>query len=214
MWDVWVAPLDAAPPHLTDSLSPDERARAARFRSRDDARRFTVARGWLRHVLGAALGIAPADVAISSGPGKPRVDGLSFNVSHAGELTLIAVADHEVGVDVEPVSSAAAALEASAIVCTPDELAALRDLPPSDAGPLALAWWTAKEAYLKATGEGFGFPPERVGVAGVERGEAVPVRIAGGEPSAWWVRAIEPAPGYIGAVVAEGPDWDVRLRLA
>jgi 4'-phosphopantetheinyl transferase len=209
---VWVAPLDSAPAHLTDSLSPDERARAARFRSPEDARRYMVARGWLRHVLGAALGIAPVDVAISSNPGKPRVAGLSFNVSHAGELTLIAVDDHEVGVDVEPVSSGEAALEAAPLVCTPDELATLADLPPHEAAPLSLAWWTAKEAYLKATGEGFGFPPEQVGVAGVERGEASPVRI-GTDPSGWWVRALQPAPGYVGAVAAEGPDWHVRLRL-
>ena len=28
----------------------------------------------------------------------------------------------------------------------------------------------------------------------------------------WWVRRLRPAPGYVGAVAAEGPDWQLRLR--
>lgn len=196
-----MAPLDDAPASLADSLSPAERARAARFKFPDDARRWTAARGWLRHVLGEALGVAPAAVPIPTGPGKPRVEGVCFNLAHAGELAVIAVADHEVGIDIEPLDAGPAALEAASVACTPEESAFLARLPPEEAAPVFLSWWTAKEAYLKATGEGLAFPPDRVGVLGVERGETVAVRITGDPPPPQWcVRPIRPAPNYVGAV--------------
>ena len=199
--EVWVAPLQvsrAAHDVLVATLTPAERNRADRYRFPDDARRFSVARGWLRHVLGAAIGVPSADVAFAAGPGKPRLDaagGPRFNLSHAGELAVIALSDGEVGVDVEPESSGPAALEAAAVACTPAEAAALDAFPLEARATAALRLWTAKEAYLKAIGEGLTVPPDRVQIT-----------------APWSVRELRPAAGYVGAVAAEGEDWEVVLR--
>ena len=198
-----MAPLEVPPADralLVASLTPPERARADRYRFPADARRFSVARGWLRLVLGAELGIPAPDVTFADTPGKPRLapaGGPCFNLSHAGELAVIAVSAGAVGVDVEPEASAPAALEAAAIACTPAEAAALDRLPAEDRPLWALRLWTAKEAYLKATGEGLSAAPDQVEIA-----------------APWTVRALCPAPGYVGAVAAEGEDWEVVLRSA
>lgn len=229
--DVWVAPLDLAPGALgplAASLSPAERARAGRYRFPRHARRFAAARGWLRHVLGAELGIAPAAVLLTEAPGKPRLvdgPGLCFNVAHSSELALIALAAGEVGVDVEHAGTGPPGLETVALACTAAEAFALDRLAPGERADAFLCRWTAKEAYLKARGVGLAVPPDRVAVgpAGADRvavgparvGAAAPVRVTGERgPTRWWVRELRPAPGYVGAVAAEGSGWEVRLRPA
>jgi|SRR5947209_391557 len=194
---------------LVGCLNPAERARAGRYRRPDDARRFSVARGWLRHVLGDVCATAPADVVLADGPGKPRLSepaGPRFNLAHAGDLALIAVAEQEVGVDVEHVDSGPAGLEATALACTPSEAVALDGLPVDQRAAAFLRLWTAKEAYLKATGDGLSVAPSGVEVGTADANGATPIG-----DSSWTVRHIVPAPGYVGAVAADGRGWKVRL---
>lgn len=216
---VWVAPLDVPPAVLASlvaCLTPEERGRAGRYRVADDARRFSAARGWLRHVLAAETGTTPGRVALTGQPGKPRLAdaaGPRFNLSHAEEVAVVAVAAREVGIDVELLGRGLRVLDAASVACTPEEIAALRRLAPEPRAEAFLRIWTAKEAYLKATGQGLTLPPDSVEIAAVGAGGAAPARMAGDrEPARWWVRALSPAAGYVGAVAAEGRDWDVELR--
>lgn len=209
--DVWVAGLLVAPTvrrRLAAALSADERDRAARYRTEADAHRFTVARGRLRQVLGAALGCDPAEVRFATGPGKPRLagDGPAFNLSHAGDLALVAVARFEVGVDVEHLASAPPWEEVAPVACTPAEVDALRRLPAARRDAAFCSLWTGKEAYLKATGDGLAVAPHLVTVGVPSPGRHTP---AGG---GWSVLGVRPAPGYVAAVAAEGNAWGVRLR--
>ncbi len=89
-------------------LSDDERNRSARFRFEKGRRRFVVARGALRELLGRYLGTDPGQIRFTYNAfGKPELhpdfgDRLKFNLAHSGDLTLIAIArDADVGVDVE-----------------------------------------------------------------------------------------------------------------
>ena len=90
---------------LAACLSEEERERANGLLSGTHQRRFVVARGMLRQLLGRYLDQDPGAVAFSRGAhGKPFLQegGLHFNVSHTHELALYAIArDREVGVDVE-----------------------------------------------------------------------------------------------------------------
>ena len=104
---VWCVELDAAGEEaaLAAYLSADERERASGLLSGTHQRRFVVARGMLRQLLGRYLDQDPGAVTFSRGShGKPFLpEGtLHFNVSHTHELALYAIArDREVGVDVE-----------------------------------------------------------------------------------------------------------------
>src|SRR5205085_7739202 len=131
------------------TLTAEERARAGRYVDPGHARRFSAAHAWLRRVLGAVLGVAPQDVRLAGGAGKPRLaegGAPSFNLSRSNDLALIAVADHPVGVDVEHISGGRAGLDAVDVACSPREAAALGRLPRSARADAFLCWWTAKEA--------------------------------------------------------------------
>ena len=210
---LWVLPLDVPAP-VAAVLSPAERRRAGRYRDPAHARRFATGRAWLRRVLGAELGVPPADVQLVDAPGKPRLAGAGdpcFNASRSGELALVAVSRHEVGVDVEHLDGGRG-LEAAPLACTPAELAALDRLPATERAQAFLGLWTAKEAYLKGRGVGLAFPPGRVELGPETDDGAVPVRALGqAEPSRWWVRRLSPLPGYVAAVAAEGRDWEIAL---
>src|SRR5690349_2803962 len=133
--ECWCVRLDVAPEAYYATLSADERDRSARFRFDRDRRRFIVARGALRELLGRRLDTPAREVRFAYNPfGKPALSQefggrLKFNVSHSADLALIAMAtDREVGVDVEYIR--------------PDE-------PPT-----FFEEWTKQEAYVKARGEG------------------------------------------------------------
>src|SRR5579859_3145658 len=62
LYPAWLDQPESVVAELHDVLSPDERARAARFRFERDRRRYTVGRGLLRRLLAGYVGIAPEDV--------------------------------------------------------------------------------------------------------------------------------------------------------
>ncbi|HEX2191395.1 MAG TPA: 4'-phosphopantetheinyl transferase superfamily protein [Longimicrobiaceae bacterium] len=219
---VWAAPLD--PPaeaigRYASLLAPDERARAERFRFERDRRRFGVARGVLRVLLGRYLGTDPRRVAFHYlSHGKPALggelagDGLRFNVSHSGEMALYAFSrGRELGVDVEEVRPMEDGLQIAERFFSQAEVAAFRALPAEVRDEAFFNCWTRKEAYIKAVGEGLSFPLH-----------VFDVSLAPGEPACllasrdpreaerWSLRGLpDPAPGYRAALVAEGTGWEV-----
>ncbi len=149
-------------------LSPDEGARADRFRFARDRRRFVVARAALRRLLGAALGQAPGRVVLLAGPeGKPELAGhpVHFNLSHSGDLAAIALCrDAELGVDIEQIRPLDDLDGLIATTCSPREAAALAALAPFRRREAFFRVWTRKEAYLKALGTGLAVPLDSVSV--------------------------------------------------
>lgn len=156
LWSVDLAVVPTA--DALNSLSDDERARAARFVFEHDRRRFLAAHAALRQRLAARTGVAAAALRFVVGPfGKPGLDGVrcSFNLSHSQDLALIVMApDGEIGVDVEclrPVPDAHALAEQH---YTAAERAALHGAGPLGRDRAFLMGWTRKEACLKAIGSG------------------------------------------------------------
>jgi 4'-phosphopantetheinyl transferase len=104
---VWRARLDSDRWPTASELPAEERERAASM-SRAEARgRWVSARWALRGVLGRYLEREPAAIELRFGErGKPLLAesdaSLCFNLSHSGELALIAISEQrEVGVDVQ-----------------------------------------------------------------------------------------------------------------
>ena len=192
-------------------LTDDERARCGRFRFRGDQLRFTVGRGLVRTLVAAYAGCPPASVAVrADGQRKPTLalpDGapdLRFNLAHSGALVLCAVSlGHELGVDGEAIRPVG---ERDGIVrryFAPLERDALERKPDGERDAAFFGAWTAKEAVMKATGEGLGLPLASVVVP--LTGEEAPFDVVLGPdtgPSAgrWRVRPLSPAPGYRAAV--------------
>ena len=167
--DLWLVDLAApATSAALATLSEHERSRAARFVFEQDRRRYQVAHGVLRSLLGERLGEAPGDIALLYGPHeKPAVAahyGCAFNLSHSGDLALIGIARDlpggaEIGIDIEElraVSDASALARANFTRAEQDELARVA---PAQRDRLFLSGWTRKEACLKAAGTGLSVAP-------------------------------------------------------
>jgi 4'-phosphopantetheinyl transferase len=222
---VWRIPLDLDPETLavlSDLLDPLERARAGRFRFERDRRRFIAARGRLRQVLSRYSGGRPEALRFRYGPhGKPelepedRSDSLRFNLSHAHELALLAVArGRDVGVDLEWSGREVEALELAERFFSRAEARALWRLPEPRRAAAFFRCWTRKEAYIKARGEGLSLPLDAFDVS-LARGHQSALLATRGDPeeaARWRIRDLPAGPGYVAAVAARGRGWRMRRR--
>jgi 4'-phosphopantetheinyl transferase len=184
-------------------------------------RRYVVAHGALRELLGGRLGVSAQSLDIAADPGgKPRLAApahgdLRFNLSHSGELAVIAVAaNREVGVDVERLRPFERAAAMAARFFTAAEASALEAVEVSQRDAEFLAMWSAKEAYGKARGEGLGESLRHVRLGPVPARMGEPFTIADGAQASrrWSGLTMQPRPGYVGALVVEGSDWRLRTE--
>jgi len=223
---VWRAWLDLPAWLVRDMerlLSPDESERARRFRFERDRRRFAVARGFLREVLGFSTGAHPRELEFRYGPrGKPRLAGegdLAFNLSHSEDIAICAVGRGcSLGVDVERIRPFADAQRLAEQFFSPTELAVFRTVPARDRLLSFFNCWTRKEAWVKATGDGLSRSLDDfdVTLAPGTPARLLRVREAPEEAERWTLRDLAPASGYVGAVAIEssegGLEWSVRCR--
>ena len=173
--------------------------------------RWAVARAGLRALLGRALDADPAALAIDEA-GKPRLDPpspLRFNLSHSGDVALIALAtEREVGVDVEQVRPGRGADRLVRRTMTARERAEIEEADDRD-----IAFhrhWVAKEAFAKANGRGI-VSPRSFEVSLDGPGGPRLVQVAGdeGEARRWSLHMLPVADPYVAAIVIEG---EARLR--
>ncbi|MCC5645412.1 4'-phosphopantetheinyl transferase superfamily protein [Nostoc sp. CHAB 5824] len=212
---VWRIDLDQPEPHLQNlvaTLSSDEIARAERFYFQEHRQRFIAGRGILRIILGRYLRIQPRQVQFNyQDRGKPVLadtfvdSGLAFNLSHSQALGLCAVnCTRQIGVDLEyirPMSD----LEALAKrFFLPREYEMLRSVSPNQQQEVFFRYWTCKEAYLKATGDG------------LSQLEQVEVSLTPTEPAKlqiledWSLFELLPANNYVAAVAVENFGWNLK----
>jgi len=219
---VWRIGLEAeAEPH---TLSEEERERAARFRFERHRRRFIAAHAALRGILSRATGQPPEALRFVSGPyGKPALEQsrVRFNLSHSGELALVAVAlGRDVGVDVELVRPEIAGERIAERFFSPGEVAALRAQPEEGRVEAFFHCWTRKEAFIKAKGEGLSHPLDSFDVSLIpgEPARLLATRPDPGEASRWSLIEVPVPPGYTAALAVEGPflklvlyDWPAEI---
>ncbi len=151
--------LDAA---TADTLSAEERARAARLRFPEVRRRFVAGRMALRQILADYLNadLAALRIATASQGGKPYLPDTSpdaplhFNFSHSADRALLAVARQPLGVDIERRRPLESLWTMAETVFTAEERAVLAALPQTSQQAAFFRAWVRKEAALKAEGTG------------------------------------------------------------
>ncbi|MGC9506240.1 4'-phosphopantetheinyl transferase family protein [Baaleninema sp.] len=210
--DLWCVALDAENFPNEDTreiLSESERKRSQRYRFDRDRRRFVLARTALRWILGDYLQISPQAVQFEYGDrGKPYLPdtALSFNLSHSQDLALIAITwNRALGVDLEykrTIDSTALAQR----FFSPREVAALNQIAEPQRNATFFDYWTCKEAYLKATGEGI------AGLSGVEVSLTPEPRLFVQSPQTWTLQPLLVRSDYAAALVVEGEPVEVRWR--
>lgn len=148
--DIGNLPDPREEPALLDALNAERKYRIMKYLKAED-RKQSLGAGLLLNEVLPRYGVSPAGIRIGA-DGKPEAEGIFFNLSHAGHIVICAVAEREVGCDVEE------------IVEVPEGVAE-RFFHPSEAAYVNACMgdererrffriWTMKESYIKMTGEG------------------------------------------------------------
>lgn len=208
-----------SPDNLKLFLSDDEILRASRFHFTKDRNHFIAARGLLRKLLAAYLGVSPADLKVLYGEkGKPYVAAIpdisiNFNLAHSHDLVIYAFSQgRELGVDVEYIRVNLADDQIAERFFSPREINALRALPFELRKQAFFNCWTRKEAYIKARGEGLSMPLDEFDVSLAPGEPAVLLNNYkdAGEVSRWGMQSVSVPEGYVAALVVEGHDWSLK----
>jgi 4'-phosphopantetheinyl transferase len=195
-------------------LSQDEIDRACRFLDPGYGALFMVRRGLLRSELGEWLGVSPADIEFGQGRmGKPFAighDDVRFNVGHADTLTLVAISDREVGVDIETLDAIVDVEGIASRVFSKREGSWLSSLPPRHRTQAVLTTWARKEAAAKAHGDGLGLDLTTIETVQGSRVRSAKVRTAG---STWFLWDVETPDDHAAAIATPSQDVDIDYRI-
>ena len=174
--DVWVAMAGDMPDgelavRFDHVLSDDERRKHGEFLFEKDRRRYLTTRLLVRYVLSRYVPIPPAewrfDATAFGRPfvvnSHPDVSAMTFNISHSDRVVVLGLARGcQLGIDVEdlrrnvPVDIAGSVFSAA-------EVRQLHALPPAGQPHRFLDFWTLKESYIKARGNGLSLPLDKFG---------------------------------------------------
>jgi 4'-phosphopantetheinyl transferase len=168
---VWIAYPDHAPSqHLIEQFLPllnhEEQERYRRFHFDHDRHTYLAAHALVRITLSRYARCEPAQWRFTRGQhGKPEIEAaadmpaLRFNLSHTkGMVACVVALDRICGVDVEhikPLKDMAGIAEA---VFSNSEIAYLDAQDEADRPEHFFKFWTLKEAYIKAIGQGLSAP--------------------------------------------------------
>ncbi len=122
-------------------------------------------------------------------------------MSHSQALALYAFTrGREIGVDLEYIRPVEGAEQITERYFSVQESCILRNLPPNKRDEQFLLYWTRKEAYLKACGDG---------LTGLEsmRTQSYNSLI----PTGWFIQHLTPTPGYVAALAVQD---QVTIRIA
>lgn len=142
-------------------LSDAEIERAGRFHFDSDREKYTLYHAALRIILSKVVGVAPDKLSFSlADKGKPYLTDFPnthFNLSHAGDMAVLAVASIPIGIDVEWIKAKQDCLALARRFFHPHEADYLEKLSPNELLNSFFGIWVAKEAFVKTSGAGVSF---------------------------------------------------------
>jgi 4'-phosphopantetheinyl transferase len=183
-------------------------------------RRRILARGALRTALGRHLEVSPETISFAYDPdGKPglasprRRQPVCFSVSYSGDCCLVAIADTDVGIDVEKLEQR---LDLDAIAeqfFDPGEAAAIKFLSGDRKVYAFFRCWTCKEALIKAMGGGLASRSLDGLVVSLEGDDPMLLASEYGDPRSWTLAMPRMAPPWIAAIALRRPSGSSPLTL-
>jgi 4'-phosphopantetheinyl transferase len=166
LWTVSIGALKNQAERLEALLSEEERRKVSFYKFEHTQLSYVVSQAVLRMLLASYLDVKPADVKLGTHKkGKPYLihdRSIFFNISNSYDLCVFAFScDAEVGIDLEKIRDLPDIDQLIQKNLTRRERKYLLKDPAQK-----LNWffrfWTFKESYLKATGEGMRLTPENL----------------------------------------------------
>lgn len=221
---VWVAyPDQVDPQQLTGQFLPllnqEEHDRFQRFHFDKDRYTYLAAHAVLRIALSRYAAVQPQAWRFVRGPqGKPEIQAeaglpvLRSNLSHTkGMVACVISLDRTCGVDVECRRSMKDMYGVADVVFSSAEVAYLNTKTEAEWPEDFFTFWTLKEAYIKAIGQGLSAPLKKI----TFDIEASPIRATfDGKPlggTGWQFHHWQPTATHHVAVAAQSPDGSSKL---
>jgi 4'-phosphopantetheinyl transferase len=143
-------------------LSFEERDRMQKFLAPRHRHAYLVGHALVRGALARELDCKPSELIFESNAfGKPSLvlpgssAKLEFNLSHTEGICVVALSRFSrVGCDVESLRQPDLEVDIARNFFTPEESAEILTHPPAQQIERLLTYWTLKEAYIKAEGQG------------------------------------------------------------
>jgi 4'-phosphopantetheinyl transferase len=221
--DVWQSPVRLPAEQLekyANSLSAEERQRAAKFAIPDKYEEYVVSHGLLRkslaHVLGRAVSEFEFDYGASRKPFLKKTDASQnpvFNISHSHGQVLVAISmNRNIGVDIEKIRNNVEYEKLALRFFSAAEHAALMQLPETQRVAAFFATWTRKEAFVKAVGKGiaFGLSEFEVNIDPLESPKMLVTRWDPTDVEKWLLASIETENDYFATVASDGGQFQLR----
>lgn len=226
---LWCAfPDDIIAPRLLADyealLSADERQRWQRFHFAQHRHHYLVTRALVRSTLSRYIANDPKDWRFSLNRyGKPEIilkpgdPPIRFNLSHTDGLVLCGIVlNDDIGVDAESRHRKSVPLEVAERYFSRQEAQELRRLPQDEQQQRFFAYWTLKEAYIKARGMGLSLPLDRF-TFHIETDNSARISFdpeLQDDPAQWRFWRLQPSNNHLAAVaVKAGAQHDYRLLL-
>ena len=154
IWKINVQVCNLIPENI---LSNDEILKASRFLHPKDRDSFISRRTALRILLSRYTDIPASEIEFIAGKNKkPELrsesNKIRFNVSHSGELILIAISDTEIGIDIERIETGFNYSDIAKHSFSEQEISRIEQA--ADSRDLFFKLWTRKEALAKASSKG------------------------------------------------------------
>jgi 4'-phosphopantetheinyl transferase len=198
-------------------LDEAEQTQARKFKNALLHQRYVEIHGRLRNLLAQMLKQSPEKIRIKKAEhGKPYLADypeLAFNLSHSADRVMIAVGWRcQLGVDIEVCKQR---INVSGLVnkCFAEEEAAYwTQLPETKKNQEFYRFWTRKEAFVKATGQGIALGLNNCVINTENTAQFLRVPDLCGQASAWHVLDIDLGEGIFCALVADKKFSVFRLR--
>jgi 4'-phosphopantetheinyl transferase len=117
--------------------------------------------------------------------------------------------NRRIGVDVEQIYGLAETNLLANRILSKREKAVWSKYPWDEKLSALFRYWTCKEAYVKATGEGLALPLEKIHISLMLGSEArlISINRSAQQASRWSLQELNPVPGFAAALMVEGLDY-------
>ncbi len=214
LWTASLCPSVEKTERLRSILSPEERKRSSYFKFEQKQQSYIITQAVLRVLIAAYLDVKPVHVILDSRKkGKPFLindPSLFFNISNSGEICVFAFSrDAEVGIDIEKIRELPdidQLIEKNMTSC--EKAYFLKN--PDQKLSLFFQFWTFKESYLKAIGEGMRLTPENLEFSLYDRNIRLRSVKYGFEATDWQFKGFTRKGNYTGTLTYKGRDTVIR----
>jgi len=146
-----------------DLLNDEEKNKVDRYKFAEHRHDALITRAFLRDTLAKYLAQDAKTIHFTKGEhGKPELspaNDISFNLSHTDGLIILAISKNvALGADCENIERSNDILAIADRYFSPTEVKALFSLPTDHQRSRFFDYWTLKESYIKACGQGLAIP--------------------------------------------------------